>query len=40
MYLAPIFVIIAVWTKLIQKTWVKIVVTFISAFALLVTLAL
>lgn len=40
MYLAPIFVIVAIWTKLIQKTWVKIVVTFISAFALLVTLAL
>ena len=40
MILAPIFVIVAIWTKLIQKTWVKIIVTFISAFALIVTLAL
>lgn len=40
MYLAPIFVIVAIWTKLIEKTWVKIVVTFISAFALIVTFTL
>jgi len=40
MYLAPIFVIVAIWTKIIEKTWVKVVATLISAFALFVTFAL
>lgn len=40
MILAPIFIIVAIWTKLIEKIWTKVVLTWISVMCLLALISL